>query len=486
MLLEELLDGIYFGEVSPPFREMEIFSICCDSRKVFLGGLFVALKGSAKDGNDFILEALAKGARVVVTDADVGRLQKDHRGACFLRIDDPARFLHQAAERFFGNPSLLVNTIGITGTNGKTTITYLIESVLRQNNQECGVIGTVNYRLGDRVVPSRQTTPDFIDNQRFLTGLAWQHVPYCVMEVSSHALTQGRVYGIDFKAAVFTNLTSDHLDYHKTKEDYFSAKARLFTPLSSQSAAVLNVDDIYGRQLCSMTEAKVMTYGIKRRADVMAKDIRLDISGSRFMLTCAAGEVEVKTKLIGTHNIYNILAAASVGLARQIDLTAIGRGIEALALVPGRLERVELGQAFTIFIDYAHTQDALENILSAVRHVSASRIILVFGCGGDRDTSKRPLMGRTAGELADLVIVTSDNPRSEDPQAIIDQIIPGFRNNNYTVIVDREEAIGYALRQARPEDIVLIVGKGHEMYQVFAQERVDFNERRIIEKCLSC
>lgn len=486
MRLEELLDGIYVDETGPSFRDMEIFSICCDSRKAFLGSLFVALKGSARDGNDFIHEAMAKGACVVVTGGDVNQLQKDHKKVCFLRVDDPVQFLHQAAEKFFGNPSRQVKTIGITGTNGKTTITYFVESILNQNNQECGVIGTVNYRLGDQVIASQQTTPDFIDNQRFLTGLAWQHVPYCAMEVSSHALMQERVYGIDFEVAVFTNLTSDHLDYHKTRENYFAAKARLFTSLSSKNTAVLNTDDIYGRQLCSMTEAKVLTYGIKRRADVMAKEIRLDISGSRFILTCAAGEIEIKSKLIGTHNIYNILAAVSVGLIQKIDLTTIKKGIEQVALVPGRLERVELGQAFTIFIDYAHTQDALENVLTAIRQVSPSRIILLFGCGGDRDVSKRPLMGQTAGELADLSIVTSDNPRSEDPQSIINQIIPGFKKNNYRVAVDREKAIHLALQTARPGDIVLIAGKGHEMYQIFAQQRVDFDERRIIEKCLSC
>jgi len=397
---------------------------------------------------------------------------------------DNTAFLHQVVKRFYGNPSATVRTIGITGTNGKTTVTYLIESILNEDKKKCGVVGTVSYRRDNSIILATQTTPDFVDNQQFLSHLAKENIPYCVIEVSSHALTQERVMGINFCTAVFTNLTSDHLDYHKTKNDYFSAKAKLFTPLQSSSSAVINADDLYGRQLFSMTKAKILSYGISRQADVMAKDIQLNISGSSLVITYRNDEIAVNSKLIGIYNVYNILASVSACLCEGLSLNVIKRGVESLANIPGRLESVVLGQDFSIFIDYAHTQDALENVLGAIRQTSKAKIILVFGCGGDRDKSKRRLMGQIAGQLADISIVTSDNPRSEDAQLIIDQIIEGFGNDHYETIVNRKEAIERALKMAQTGDIVLIVGKGHETYQVFADCRIDFNERDIIEKCL--
>ncbi|MBN1870729.1 MAG: UDP-N-acetylmuramoyl-L-alanyl-D-glutamate--2,6-diaminopimelate ligase [Candidatus Omnitrophica bacterium] len=486
MTLSELLAGIYDGEIDPRFKETEIFSISCDSRKVMMGGLFVALQGFAQNGADFIEAAIGKGAYAVATSADVDRLRKEYHRVCFLKVDNPREFLQGAVYKYLGNPSNDVRTIGITGTNGKTTITYLIESILKEAGKECGVVGTVNYRLADNVVPARQTTPSFIDNQHFLKGLALQRVPYCAIEVSSHALTQGRVHGINFRGAVFTNLTNDHLDYHETIENYFAVKSLLFTGLASEATAVINIDDPYGRRLLPMTKANVFTYGIKNQADVMAKDVQLDISGSRLILACPTGESEIQTPFIGIYNVYNILAAASICLAERLDLNIIKRGIERLSIVPGRLERVSCGQDFSIFIDYAHTPDALENVLTALREVSRTRIILVFGCGGNRDKSKRALMGNAADRLADFSIVTSDNPRNEDPRSIIDQIIPGFHHDHYKVIVNRKEAIHHALKMAKPGDMVLIAGKGHENYQVFADGPVHFNEREIIEKIFKC
>lgn len=486
MKLPELLEGIYSGEIEERFHQTEILSVSCDSRKAMLGGLFVALKGHRYDGVDFIDAAVVKGIYVVATSADVEPLKEKYKQICFLKVDDLQEFMEAAVFKIFGNPSREVKTIGITGTNGKTTVAYLIESIFLEAAKECGVVGTINYRLADNIIPAKQTTPSFIDNQHFLTGLAWQGVPYCVIEVSSHALTQGRVNGIDFRGAVFTNLTGDHLDYHETTDNYFSAKSSLFTGLSPESTAAINIDDPYGRQLPGMTKAKVVTYGIEQPADVTAKDIRLDIQGCRFTLVGAAGEIEVQTPLIGLYNVYNILAAASIGVAEGLALDVIKKGIERLKGVPGRLERVECGQDFSVFIDYAHTQDALENVLSAVRQISPSRIILVFGCGGDRDQSKRPLMGQVAGRLADISFVTSDNPRSEDPQSIIDQIVPGFEQENYKVVVNREEAIKEALNEAKAGDTVLIAGKGHETYQIIADQRIDFNEHEIVKKSLKC
>jgi len=484
MKLNELLDGIYTGEIEERFKQIKILSVSCDSRKVMMGGLFVALKGSSHDGADFIQAAIAKGAFAVAASGDVEHLQKEHERVCFLRVDNPQEFLQDAVYKLFGNPSNDVRTIGVTGTNGKTTVAYLVEAIINEAGLECGVIGTINYRLAENIVPAKQTTPSFIDNQHFLTGLAWQSVPYCVIEVSSHALTQGRVHGIDFKGAIFTNLTSDHLDYHQTAENYFSAKSRLFTGLTSEATAIINTDDPYGRQLLTMTDAKIITYGIENQADVMAKDVQLDISGSRFTLVCAVGEIGIQTKFVGIYNIYNMLAAISVCIAENLSLNVIKKGIEHLGVVPGRLERVECGQDFPVFIDYAHTQDALENVLAAIRQVSQTRIILLFGCGGDRDQSKRRLMGQVAGRLADFSVVTSDNPRSEDPQSIIDQIIPGFDKDNYKIIENREEAIKQALEIAKAGDTVLVAGKGHETYQVLADGPINFNEREMIEKFL--
>jgi len=484
MKLHKLIGDIYDGRIEPAFEQKDIFFVSCDSRKITLGSFFVALKGLSCDGEHFIEEAIAKGASAVATSGDVETLQKKHASVCFLKVDDSQDFLKKVTRKFYGNPSEKVRVFGVTGTNGKTTATYLIESILKAAGKECGVIGTVNYRLAESIVPAQQTTPNFIDNQHFLTGLAWQRVPYCAIEVSSHALTQDRVHGIDFRVAVFTNLTSDHLDYHETKEDYFSAKASLFTELAPESAAVINKDDPHGQKLMTMTGAKIMTYGIESQADVTAKDIQLNMSGSCFTLVCSAGEIEIQTKLIGTHNVYNILSAASACLAEGVPLNVIRKGVEHLAAVPGRLERVECGQDFSVFIDYAHTQDALDNVLTSIRQAGGERIILVFGCGGDRDQFKRPLMGQTAGRLADLCIVTSDNPRSENPQSIIDQIIPGFERDNYKVVVNRKKAIKQALAEAKPGDIVLIAGKGHETYQIFSDKKIDFYERDIIEKCL--
>lgn len=486
MRLDELLQDIYIGEIKSPFKNIDISSISCDSRKVSKNNIYVALKGEKFNGEDFIEQAIDKGASVVVGGKDSKVLKIENTEVCYLAVDDVKDFLHKTTQRFYGNPSRQVKAIGITGTNGKTTVAYLIESIFNADHKDCGVIGTVNYRKNNTIVSATQTTPDFVDNQKFLADLVRHNIPYCVMEVSSHALTQDRVHGICFSTGIFTNLTSDHLDYHKTRENYFASKSKLFTALESDATAVINVDDPYGQQLCSMTKATVMTYGIKQKSDVTASDIHLNITGSNFVLTSSDGNIKIQTKLIGTYNIYNILAAASACFAQGISVQNIKKGIESLTSIPGRLESVDQGQDYSIFIDYAHTEDALENVLTAIRQVSKSKVILVFGCGGDRDTSKRPSMGRVADELADVSIVTSDNPRSEDPQLIIDQITRGFLKANYKVVVNRKEAIEQALDIAQANDIVLITGKGHETYQILGDQRIDFNERKIIEERLAC
>lgn len=491
MFLKELLKDIYSGPLPRGNffpRQLAIRGIGSDSRAVEKDSLFVALKGTRHDGAQFIDEAIKKGARVVAASHPPAEKRAD---VFFLHVDDPHKFLYEVTRRFYGPLSSKVKSIGVTGTNGKTTTTYLIESILREAGKTCGVMGTVNYRIGKKILPSsgrgpKNTTPGLVENQQFLANLAEKDVEYCVMEVSSHGLDQGRVELIDFKSAVFTNLTSDHLDYHRTRENYFLAKARLFTNLSPRSVSVINVDDPYGLKLVSMTKSRVVKYGISSAAEVCAKDIKTGVYESHFTVRASGQSINVRTKLIGLHNVYNILAAVGVCLNEGIAPDVISRGIARLEHVPGRLERIESPKGFAVFIDYAHTEDALKNVLEALRKIGPRRIITVFGCGGDRDKTKRPKMGRVAGHLSDVVIVTNDNPRSEDPQSIISGIILGFSTGNYQVVADREKAIQTAIVMAGAGDIVLIAGKGHEDYQIFKDKTIAFNERKIVEKYLEC
>ena len=467
------------------FRDLNIKSLSCDSRNTQEGSLFVALKGTKEDGADFIAEALQKGARVVIKNSHGKHLRVSPR-ACILSVADPRKTLLDISNRFYDNPSRKVQTIGITGTNGKTTISYLIESVLKNAGKRPAVIGTVNYRLAGKVLPSRNTTPGLLDNQHYLAQMAKERISHSVMEVSSHALDQGRVDAIGFRAAVFTNLTGDHLDYHKNMENYFQAKVKLFTGLSNKAAAVINTDDVYGRRLISLSKGKLVTYGLKGKAIVSAENVRLDSAGTMFTVKIAHHTIPIQTKLIGLHNVYNILAAAAVCHALGINKNAIKAGIEKISVVPGRLEQVRTGQPFHVFVDYAHTEDALYNVLRSLKGVSRAKIILVFGCGGDRDKTKRPKMGCVAGELADFTVVTSDNPRSENPQAIIKEIISGFKGKNYKVITNRKKAIRGALSLAKPGDVVLIAGKGHEDYQIFKNKTIHFDDREVARKFLKC
>jgi UDP-N-acetylmuramoyl-L-alanyl-D-glutamate--2,6-diaminopimelate ligase len=486
MQLKEILSEHYPSLLNAHNAHCEILSISCDSRRVEPDGLFVALRGYKADGADFIPSAIHQGAKVIAASRESCQRFAEHSNAvCYLPVDDPQTFLRQVAKKFYGDPSRKIKVIGVTGTNGKTTLTYLLESVLTYLGKACGVVGTINRRLGNRIWPTDNTTPGFLDNQKFLSELVQNQADYCAMEVSSHGLDQGRVDLIDFSSAIFTNLTGDHLDYHKTFENYFQAKAKLFTGLSPQASAIINIDDAYGQRLCSMTKASIVTYGLNK-GDVHAEAVSLKISGSQLRVVTPQGAIALQTALVGRHNIYNILAAIGACLSQNIKLENIVPGIERFKNVPGRLERVDYGQPFSIFIDYAHTQDALENVLLAIKQTTASRIILVFGCGGDRDKTKRPLMGAVADQLADWSIVTSDNPRSEDPQEIIDQILPGFKRRHYEVVVNREEAIKAALAKAIPGDVVLIAGKGHETYQIFKDQSIHFDERELIQKYIPC
>ncbi len=484
MRLKNLISDFYKGALEKKFENIEVLSIDDDSRKVEPGSLFVVLKGNNLNGADFIDDAVSKGARVIVVDKNIELSKKND--VCYLCVDSPRDFLKKILLKFYGDPSKKVKTIGVTGTNGKTTITFLVSSILEANRFKTSVIGTIHYKIAGKILPSLNTTPGLVDNQKVLHQLKQDKIDYCVMEVSSHALDQGRTELIDFHSAIFTNLTSDHLDYHKTREEYFKAKSLLFTHLTPKANAIINVDDPYGKKLVKMTKANVITYGINSSCDFKAEEIKLSLSGTQFNLKFSDQTVEIKTKLFGLHNVYNILAAIACCHRDGLSFKNIQHGIEQLEYVPGRLERVDAGQKFNVFIDYAHTEDALVNVLETIRKSCSSKIILVFGCGGDRDKTKRPKMGAVASRLAHLSFVTSDNPRSEDPQAIIEEIIVGFKSKNYKVVINREEAIEEALKMANADDIVLIAGKGHETYQIFKDKTVPFNERQIVTNILTC
>ncbi|MBF0384592.1 MAG: UDP-N-acetylmuramoyl-L-alanyl-D-glutamate--2,6-diaminopimelate ligase [Candidatus Omnitrophica bacterium] len=483
MLLGDLLKWTGIKDITSEMKNIDIGSIAIDSREVKPDTLFIALPGQKGHGIDYLDDVVRKGCRVIV--AEDFRGKDANKDVFYVKTDDGKKFLREAVRGFYKEPSKKMEVIGVTGTNGKTTITYLLEEILRKANKKTAVIGTINYRYADKVFESKNTTPGLIPTQKLLYEIMRSGVSHCLMEVSSHALDQGRVDLIDFSSAIFTNLTGDHLDYHKNMEEYYKAKEKLFTGLAKSCSAIINNDDSYSSRLIKSTRANVLTYGIRNKSDVMAVDIKAHLEGSFFTLQTKTLKEKIETKLIGIHNIYNLLAAISYCLYRKVSPDIIKKAVKDFNGAPGRLERVALGQDFYIFIDYAHTEDALRNILKAVREVSDSKIILVFGCGGDRDKTKRPLMGRAACELADFSIVTSDNPRSEDPQTIIDEILKGFHKDNHLEIVNRKEAIKKALSLAGKNDVVILAGKGHENYQIFKDKTIEFDERDVLRKLLN-
>ncbi|MBM3252947.1 MAG: UDP-N-acetylmuramoyl-L-alanyl-D-glutamate--2,6-diaminopimelate ligase [Candidatus Omnitrophica bacterium] len=480
MRLKKILKEI--GHNADRYVDIDIKGISDNSKYVREGFLFLALKGERLDGYDFIQEAIDRGARVVVS-------YKDFIAPCGvvkIIVENKREVASDIACAYFENPSRRLKIVGITGTNGKTTTSYLISNIFEQAGFGTGLIGTINYKIGNRTIPAVNTTPGAIELQGYLSEMLGDGLEFVVMEVSSHSLQQERVRNIKFSSAVFTNITQDHLDYHKTFEDYFEAKARLFNLLEEGARAVINIDDEYGKRLMESLKTKPITYGIKADSDIKSKIHKMDIGGSIFEVLSPYGKFEIKTKLIGLHNIYNIMAAIGVGILFGIEEEHIKKGVETLEGVKGRLEELSYGQPFKVFIDYAHTDDALRNILGILKPLTRGRLIVVFGCGGDRDRAKRPLMGRVATEFADYVIITNDNPRSEEPTLIANEICNGFIDNfrNYTVILDRYSAIKEALRVAKNDDIVVIAGKGHETYQVLKDKVIHFDDKEVVESIL--
>jgi len=480
--IKEVLKGIKCRSVSSCF-DMYVRGISDDSRKIRDGDLFVAARGLSTDGYNFIGSAVQKGARVIVSD-------RDFKAPSYIKkiiVKDARSAISVMADNFYGHPSKNLKMIGVTGTNGKTTVVYLIENILNGTKKKTGVIGTINYRVGGRHIPAKNTTPGCLELQSLLSEMLEKKAGYVVMEVSSHSLDQDRVACLSYDVGIFTNIAKDHLDYHKTKANYFKAKAKLFKKLKKNGVAVINNDDKMAVLLKRRINKRILTYGIRKRSDVMAKDVRLSMGSSSFLVNTPSGSFSVVTRLIGMHNISNILASIAAALALGIRLDVIKKGIESFRSVPGRLEPVDHGQPFKVFVDFAHTEDALYNVLSLLRDVTQEgRIITIFGCGGNRDRSKRPLMGKVACKLSDKVVITSDNPRSEDPGLIISEIEKGIKGRftNYEITPDRKKAIGKVLRSAGSGDIVLIAGKGHEKYQVVNDKTIPFDDCEVASSIL--
>lgn len=484
MLFEELLKAVTVRNTSNEYNP-SLKGVTHDSRLVEPGFLFVAVKGFKSDGHQYIRQAIDRGAVAVVVEEE-SHLPPE--GISWARVDNTRQALALLSAKYFGNPSLAMTMVGVTGTNGKTTTTNMIAAVLKTSGHKVGLIGTINNIIGEKVLPVSHTTPESPELQKLLSQMVKEGVSACVMEVSSHALELHRVDGCAFDAVVFTNLTQDHLDLHGSMEDYLEAKLKLFRGLSSpggkggQAFAVINADDPYSGEFVQAAGEKVIfTYGINGPADVLASDIRVNARGVSFTVAGRCGSCALNLKLTGKFNVYNALAAFTVSRALEVPAADIKTALESMTGVPGRFELVNSGQDFIVIVDYAHTPDGLDNILATARQITGGRLITVFGCGGDRDRTKRPAMGEIAGRHSDITVITSDNPRTEDPINIIRDIesgLPGaVAGEDYFVEPDRRKAIRLAVGKARRGDVVVIAGKGHEDYQIIGNTKYPFDDR---------
>lgn len=473
MLLKDLL-----ADIKTQYPNVEIKGITCDSRMVSQGYAFVCINGTTVDGHKFAESALEKGAAVVITERHLG-VEKE------VTVQDTHEAYAKMSAAFFGEPSKRLKLIGVTGTNGKTSITYMLKAILEEAGYKTGIIGTIQNMIGQRVVKSSNTTPDAYNLNRLLKDMADEGCKYVVMEVSSHALDQKRVYDLDFEVAAFTNLTQDHLDYHGTMENYLDAKMKLFSMCKS---AVINLDDSYANKIINNLTCKVITYSkTSNESTYSAKYINMKPDEIEYELVGYNLIKRIKVKSGGKFSVDNSLCSAVIALELGIDISVIAEALKNLQGVKGRAEVVPTGRDYTVIIDYAHTPDGLVNILSTFREIKKGRLVCLFGCGGDRDTTKRSIMGSVASKLSDFVIVTSDNPRSEDPNKIISDIIEGMKDYKtpYVVIENRREAIKYALSNSKKDDIIILAGKGHEDYQVLPCGKIHFDEREIIAEILN-
>ena len=489
MNLEEILSGVRLKQaIVPDLARVEIEGLEYDSRRVAPGFLFFAFPGSRADGQQFAANAVARGAIAIASEIASEREPPADLAARWVQVEHGRQALSLAARNFYGKPDERLGITGITGTNGKTTTAYLIDSVLRAAGNTTAMIGTIEYHLAGRVLKAVNTTPESLDLVRLFAELRQAGGTHATMEVSSHALALHRVYGLHFHTAVFTNLTRDHLDFHGTMEAYFAAKQTLFEGAGGPAPrfAVLNRDDEYARRIQVNPKTEVLWYGLGQEPELRARHVSSGFEGLKFEVQFGKLRFPVESALIGKINVYNILAACGAGLSYGLAPEIIARGIRNLQAVPGRFERVDEGQPFVVVVDYAHTDDALRNVIAVARGLNPKRVITLFGCGGDRDRTKRPLMGQAAAEASDFVVLTSDNPRSEDPLAIMNDALVGIRRKDVAHVVepDRAAAIARALSEAREGDIVILAGKGHETYQVLKDKTIDFDDRQVAREVL--
>lgn len=464
-----------------------ITDVTADSREVQKGSLFICLKGAHVDGHKYLLQAAAACAAAAL----VQEVPSDcPAGMTLLLVEDTRRAMELVAPFFYGYPGKMMRMIGVTGTNGKTTTTNIVRAILRKAGFKVGLIGTINIMIEDESIEAHNTTPDVVDLQRALYKMQTAGCQYVVMEVSSHALALNRVAGCEYDTAVLTNITQDHLDFHKTLDNYRDAKGLLFEHLhegnKDNKAAVFNMDDPSSVILSRRTKTRIMTYGEGRTNDIYPLFFKVEAKRMRLQLHTPAGEMDLLLKITGEFNVYNVMAAVAAALAENIDKKIIVDVLNGFDGVPGRFQLVEAGQPYTVIVDYAHTPDGLENVLKTARSITGGKLWVVFGCGGDRDNKKRPIMGSIALELADKVVVTSDNPRTEDPEAIIAEIAAALtqvpEGKSVKLIIDRREAIGHALADAEADDVIMIAGKGHENYQILADKTIHFDDCEVVRE----
>lgn len=477
MKISELLQNVDVIRIEG--KDREISELSYNTTTVKKNSLFFCIPGMKTDGHIFANKAINSGANALVISKEVDV----SRDVTLIRVKDARKAMAQISSNFYGNPSNSMSVVGITGTNGKTTSSFMLNSILNESGIKTGLMGTIYNIFDDEVEVAKRTTPESMDLHRMLSRMDDKKVEQCIMEVSSHSLSLDRTFGIKFKVGIFTNLTQDHLDFHLNMENYFRAKMKLF---ESCENAVINVDDEYGKRILGEVKCNIITFGIERKADVFAEDVIISGEGTNFKLGYKNEIHSVNLHLPGKFNVYNALGCAAAAITLGVPLKSIVKGLEALEKVPGRSEKINSKGGFTIVIDYAHSPDGILNILKTAREYTNNRLITLFGCGGDRDRSKRPLMGKAAGSLSDFCIVTSDNPRTEEPMDIINDILPGIDQTNcsYVIIEDRKKAIEKALNMGQPGDVIVVAGKGHETYQVLKSETIHFDEREIVRELL--
>ncbi|MGE4283689.1 MAG: UDP-N-acetylmuramoyl-L-alanyl-D-glutamate--2,6-diaminopimelate ligase [Clostridia bacterium] len=478
MKLKELLKGVEI-ELIPEYENIEISGIAYDSRKVENDNLFICIKGFKADGHDFISQAIKNGAAAIIVEKEISSLSAPQ-----IKVNNSREVLALVAAAFYNHPSSKFKLVGITGTNGKTTTTYLIKTILEQQGSKVGLIGTNQNMIGNEVLPAERTTPESLELQKLFADMAEEKVDYVVMEVSSHSLELYRTEGCNFEVGVFTNITQDHLDFHITMENYLKAKTKLFQRCK---IGIINADDRESNYILEHGTCKMMTYSIEEDANIKANNIKVSSKGVEFDIVAPQGEQSIELGIPGKFSVYNALGSIGACLALEVDLQLIQQGLRLAKGVPGRAQVVDLGKDFTVLIDYAHTPDGLENILGAVAEFTQGRVITLFGCGGDRDRTKRPIMGKIAGAISDFCVVTSDNPRTEDPMHIIYQVEEGLKYTGcpYIIIENRRQAIEYVLKNAKKDDVIVLAGKGHETYQEINGIKYPFDENEVVKEILS-